>query len=462
VSETSPAIFAHASFAGSIGVAREDITPPAGIYARNWGASQHDLAEGVHRPLLLTVLTFQQQPDDSPLVLVGIDGGWWKTHEDEWRVRRGLVESIALDRANVILHLSHTHAGPSLCCEDRDKPGGHLIERYLDSVREAAVRAARRAMASSTRAILTWGQGKCTLAHNRAFALPGTDHILCGLNPVFVADDTLVVGRVTDSTSKVLATILNYACHPTTLAWENRLISPDFVGAAREVVESRFGGAPCLFLQGASGELAPAEQYVGDLDVADKHGRQLGYATLEVLEAMLPPGTALEFSHPVESGARLAVWKHVSAEPSQVLKAVSKTVELPLKEFPALEEIERHLKNCADRVIEERLRRTREVRRLVGNGQTMSMEFWVWRLGEAIVIGQPNEAFSELQTKLRSQFAPRPVVVMNLVNGGEAGYLPVRTAYDRDMYEVNQTPLARGSLERFIGAAISAIQQLLP
>jgi hypothetical protein len=91
----------------------------------------------------------------------------------------------------------------------------------------------------------------------------------------------------------------------------------------------------------------------------------------------------------------------------------------------------------------------------------MSMEFWVWRLGEAIVIGQPNEAFSELQTRLRSQFALRPVIVINLVNGGEAGYLPVQTAYDLDMYEVNQTPLARGSLERFIEAAISAIQQLL-
>jgi hypothetical protein len=461
VTETSPTVFAHSSFAGCIGVAREDITPPAGIYARNWGASRYDLAEGVHRPLLLTVLTFQQRPDDSPLVLIGMDGGWWKTHEDEWRVRGGLVESMALDPANVILHLSHTHAGPSLCCQDTDKPGGHLIEPYLDSVREAAVCAARRALASSTRATLTWGQGKCSLAHNRAFALPGTDRVLCGLNPVSAADDTLVVGRVTDSTRRVVATILNYACHPTTLAWENRLISPDFVGAAREVVESRFGGAPCLFLQGASGELAPAEQYTGDLDVADKHGRQLGYATLEALEGMLPPGTGLEFSHPVESGAPLAVWKPVSGTPSQTLTAVSKTVELPLKEFPALEEIERRLENCADRVIEERLRRAREVRRLVGNGQMMSMEFWVWRLGEAIVIGQPNEAFSELQTRLRSQFALRPVIVINLVNGGEAGYLPVQTAYDLDMYEVNQTPLARGSLERFIEAAISAIQQLL-
>jgi hypothetical protein len=246
----------------------------------------------------------------------------------------------------------------------------------------------------------------------------------------------------------------------TTLAWGNRLISPDFVGATREVVESRCGGAPCLFLQGASGELAPAEQYVGDVNVADKHGRQLGYAALETLEGMLPPGTVLEFSHPVESGAPLAVWKRASHKPSQILQAVSRTVELLLKDIPPLEEIETQMKACTDR-LEERLRCAREVRRVVGNGKTMPMEFWVWRLGDAIVIGQPNEAFSDLQTKLRSRFAPRPVVVMNLVNGGEAGYLPVETVYDLDMYEVNQTPFARGSLERLIEAAISAIEQLL-
>lgn len=170
---------------------------------------------------------------------------------------------------------------------------------------------------------------------------------------------------------------MNYACHPTTLAWENRLISPDFVGATREVIESRCGGAPCLFLQGASGELAPAEQYVGDVNVADQHGRQLGYAALETLEGMLPPGTVLEFSHPVESGAPLAVWKRASHKPSQILQAISKTVDLPLKDIPSLEEIETQMKACTDRVVEERLRRAREVRRVVGNGRTMPMEFWV-------------------------------------------------------------------------------------
>lgn len=36
-------------FAGRIGVARRDITPPLGIYSRNWGAATRHTAEGVHR-----------------------------------------------------------------------------------------------------------------------------------------------------------------------------------------------------------------------------------------------------------------------------------------------------------------------------------------------------------------------------------------------------------------------------
>ena len=45
-------------FAGIVGVARADITPPAGIYARCWGSSTHDIATGVHKPLLATCVVF--------------------------------------------------------------------------------------------------------------------------------------------------------------------------------------------------------------------------------------------------------------------------------------------------------------------------------------------------------------------------------------------------------------------
>jgi len=55
------------------GLARVDVTPPVGIYARNWGAAKHDAAESIHRPLTLTALTLQAENDAPPLVLIAAD-----------------------------------------------------------------------------------------------------------------------------------------------------------------------------------------------------------------------------------------------------------------------------------------------------------------------------------------------------------------------------------------------------
>src|SRR5204863_10108975 len=91
---------------------------------------------------------------------------------------------------------------------------------------------------------------------------------------------------------------------------ENQLISTDYPGAMREVVETAMH-APCIFLQGASGDLGPREVNVGDPDLADRNGRQLGYAALAALEGLAPAGTRYEYAGPVISGATIGVWKHV-------------------------------------------------------------------------------------------------------------------------------------------------------
>jgi hypothetical protein len=315
-------------------------------------------------------------------------------------------------------------------------------------------------MQSRTEATLTWDQGKCGLARDRSYFDGQCGRFLCGFNPADGADDTLVVGRVTGVDGKAVATLVNYACHPTTLAWENRLISPDFVGAMREIVESNFSAAPCLYLQGACGELAPREQYANNTEIADAQGRQLGYSALAVLEGMLPQRTRLEYDGPLESGAPLATWKRSALKPSGVLGAISSDVELRMKKIPTLEEIEEELKICTDRLAVERLRRERETRCVVGNGEVAHTPLWTWRVGDSFFVGYPDEAFSFLQTELRRRFAPRAVAVMNLANGGAGGYLPPESVYARDMYEVNQTPYEQGSLELLVESASRAMRQL--
>jgi hypothetical protein len=443
-------------FTGWIGAARADITPPVGISARNWGAARHDVAEGIHRPLTATALALRAGPEDVPLILVALDLGWWRTRDDERYVRDALLDALALDPARVVIALSHTHAGPSICREDAARPGGHLVGPYLDHVRDTVIRIARQALANSVPSTLTWQYGRCDLACNRDLPDPERPRLVCGFNPTPAADaapdDTLLVGRVTGDGGRILATLVNYACHPTTLAWENRLISPDYVGVLREVVEAGTEGAPCLFLQGASGELAAREQYTADIAIADANGAQVGYAALATLRGMLPPLTALEYVGVMESGASLAIWKRVPHQPSTALDARRIDIELPLKPGQSLAEVEVRLaqlqRDGSDPVLAERLLRRLRIMHSTGDGPTTCMPLWAWRIGDALLAAQPNETYSWFQQELRRRFHPQPILVLNIANGPYCGYLPPASLYSEDLYPVWQTPYDTGSLEK--------------
>jgi len=452
--------FSHPSFRGRIGVARVDITPPVGVCARNWGAAKHDVADSIHRPLTLSAMILSRGSDDAPLVLVDADLGWWKSPETARRFRELILKEFSLPEANLIVALSHTHAGPPLMEAEDNLPGSGLLKAWKSELEEKTIEAIREAMEARFDGVLDWCAGQCGLATVRDLAdpAPDQDRIVCGFNPEEEADNTLLLGRVTDCDGKIRATLVNYACHPTTLAWDNTAISPDYVGAMRETIQQATG-VPSLFLLGACGDLSPRHQYVGDAEVADRHGRQLAYAALAALSDMEPAGTQLRFSGTVESGAPLAVWKHEERGLNDRLEALSMSAELPLKDWPGAEELERQRAECPDRALEERLRRKRDIRRAMGDGETFDLEIHAWRIGDAVLVGSCCEPYSILQRELRRRFPDRTVICMNLINGS-IGYLPPRELYDKDVYQVWQTPFDRGSLERTIERMSEAIETL--
>lgn len=434
------------SFAGFIGVAREDITPPVGIYSRNWGAAKHDVADGVHRPLTLACLTFQSTKTGKPLVMMAADLGGWSNLEDERIFRQNILKALKLEQARLMICFSHTHSGPALSRGDTPRTGDKFIDPYRLRLQKLAIRAAQRALAAAVPAILTWRYGRCDLATNRDLVEPGrNERFVTGFNPDKTADDTLLVGRVTNQQGRIIATVVNYACHPTTLAWDNHLLSPDYIGAMREVVEAETK-APCLFLQGASGDLAPAEQYVGDVSVPDRHGRRLGHAVLATLGGMLSPKSRLAYQGVVESGAPLAVWRQTPNEISRKFKAEFHEIKFPLIPFPPIKKLQQMWRDSDDRVMKERLWRKLALRKKIGSGKVMRAPLWVWQLGDSFLFGQPNEPYSVFQQELRRRLAPQVVAVMNIVNGS-TGYLPPRHMYNEDAYTVWQTAFGKGSLE---------------
>jgi hypothetical protein len=455
------------AFGGLAGAARREITPPAGIYARMWGASTHDRAEGVHRPLTCTVVALRARDDPRPRLLVAVDLaliGDMASPDDFDRVVSPVRDALDLEQGRVLVNCSHTHAVPWTATSRSELPGGELIGPYLDDIGAAIREAGLEGVAGLVPATLTWAPGRCDLAANRDLPAPdpGSDRVLCGYNPGIAADDTLVVGRVTsDRDGTVLATIVNYACHPTTLAWENRLISPDYIGAMRDLVEGASGGAPCLFLQGASGDLGPAHDYVADPAVADGHGRRLGFAALSTLAGMLPPRHGLRYEGLMESGAPLALWRPAPFAPSGALAGGSSDVALPLKPLPTRAQLEEQLAATEDRALRERLVRKAHIVTRVGGSAEASFPAWVWRVGQSLLVAHPNEAYSRFQQDLRAAFPDCTVVVANVSGTTGAGYLYPFELDGHDVYQVWQSPFAADAMQALQDACTAEGRRLL-
>lgn len=448
------------SLRARIGVSRWDITPDLDVCAKNWGAAKHWFATGVHRRLVGSAMAIGSINGDTPLLLMSLELGWWRSRRDGDALRKAVLDAVGLPESNVIIHLTHTHAGPVL---DSDAPGEanpETARAYLATLASRCADGAREAVAAMRPATVLFRQGCCSLATERDFVDPANPkRFLTGFHPDARADDALLVARAFDDQGKTLATLVNYGCHPTTLAWDNKLISPDYPGVMREFVESETK-APCLFLLGACGDYSPAEQYTGDVSIAEQHGHELGHAVLATLEPMRSGCSHLRYDGAVESGAPLAMWSATSQPADESVRAVMREVELELKaDLPTLAEIEALLAKKPEGFEYERLLRKRRVRMSFTEASTSVEKIWIWQLGDALLCGVPFEGYAALQLQLRAAFPTKTIIVMNIANG-ILGYLPPAPLYEHDLYTVWQTPFARGSLERVIAAAGDGLRSL--
>ncbi len=447
-------------FSGLAGVARTEINPPAGIYSRTWGSARHDIAKGVHRPLLASCAVFADSNGKNELVLLALDLSWWRSKNEELSFREAILEGAGLQANQLILHLSHTHSAPSTAPQLADRPGGHLIAEFTDRIKQSCIGLVAKARTGLTPSILTWSTGTCHLAVNRDFVSPIDGSILVGLNPDAPTDSTLLVGRVTDARGKTQFTMVNYACHPTSLGGANQYTSSDYPGAMRETVERETDGAICIFLHGPSGDMTPRRSFGANLDHTDRNGRELGYATLATLMSMLPAGQALAYEGIEESGAALAVWNEQPSLPSGILKSRQITLSLEVADMPTRQELQDRITACKDRFMAERLGRRLLQRETIGDGKFSDFTVMVWQLGDAFIVALPAEGHTPFQIALRAQFPGTSISVLNIANG-YLSYIPPEEDYSKNTYPVQVALFKAGAAEKIGAAVADAIRDMM-
>ncbi len=431
-----------------LGVAQADITPPIGISANPWGKSTSALSTGIHRPLFAVAACIGAERDR---FIVTLDLGWIGCYEcDVVNFRGRVARELNIDIDDLLVNLSQTHKGPPFCIHEALREGKELVPDWVELVITSVIRICGEARSAKSEADITWQYGKCDLGTVRELAVDGIEYV--GYNPELIPDDVLVVGRATNVEGTSIATFVNYGCHPTSVGWESTLVSPDFVGRARQVVEDATK-APMIFLLGACGNVAPRLQYSGDVSIADRNGEILGYAVMATLANMMPPASDLAFEQTIISGSLLARWLPEKVVPNSRVDTQKIIAVLKHKALRTREELENAWApiTASREFLDFRIFKQFEMRKdYVKEGGVVHHPIWMWEIGDALIIAHCGEAFLEMARDLRLRNPGRMILWLDMTNGPGYMYVPTASAYDRNTYQSQQSLMAKGSFEELL------------
>jgi hypothetical protein len=396
-------------------------TPMAG-YAARTGPSTGTLDE-------LTIGALSLQAGEQRFVLVAADLA---------AVDASLVDEVAaaagLDRNELLFCASHTHSGPAgVIVRMHPSDGNGLIP----ALREAFVQAARTAIEAarerSEPVELVFGQAETSgLAANRNA-------------PDGPFDTRVSVLGTRNQQGQLTAVLVHFACHPTILSAENRLVSADYPGAMRRAAETMLAGgdvAPVvLFANGAAGDISTRFTRASqDYAEVERVGRGLAEAAIG----------SLRMARPVEPEIA-AVRGSVTLEPRTLEHVLDMEQEA---QDAGLSDAER-------RRAETRAQGAMLLDRLAKAGPDAiqrTFELPAWRLGDVQLVAIPGEFFASLGARI-VESVPGPAMVLSYANG-YVGYLVDDAAEAAGTYEALASPFAPGSGSRVAEMAIAVVAQL--
>jgi len=462
------------------GVARADITPPAGIAHLNWGSQTHVEAAGID-PAGMIATALVLSDGRQKFAMVDIDAISVEGLEDVIPIA---AARTGIPAGHIRLAASHTHAGPSVSSV-RIPMGMDITQHqrtydaHIAVVKEKIVGAILEATSKLETAHLHGAKGTGTININRRVRAAGGNPPAVGRNPEGFVDRDLVVARIDDARGRPIAVLVNFQCHGTVLAYENKLISPDWIGTMRRVVEQALPGAKCLFLQGAAGNQGPVEGFTGDLGVAQRLGTILGHQAAALALGVETVRREPKFEGFVESTAYQAKqhWR-VLGPRDALLKFARMTVEVPRRRYTAedIEGMEQKVREARARLEQAgpadpwkkhqanaRLRRFSNLLedwKKPHDPRPLPVEIQILRAGEVAIVAMPGEPFAEISVAVKKA-SPFPITMFCGYSTGAGGdYMPIAEEYSHGGYEVERTPYAPESAGIVIREATALLRQI--
>lgn len=248
----------------SVGIGKTDITPPIGTPSAGYMERKGAGMEGVHDPLQAIALFIDN--GEKQIAFCSVDNLGFNYEIVQAVIK--CVHQAGLERCEVYVGSSHTHSGggsylniPVLGPALAGAYNAELTAFYIEKTAEAIIQASQTAI-----------EGKIGIGYGNAENLskyrgkwPET------LTPL--SDMTVI--KVTRHDGSPFAVLFNYAMHPTVMRGQNRLFSADFIGPAREHVQSLLGrDVQPIYFNGAQGDIIPQTED-NSFETCDAIGKSL-------------------------------------------------------------------------------------------------------------------------------------------------------------------------------------------
>ena len=419
-----------------------NITPPLGIPLTG---SKGEPSDRILDELYAKALVLNDGP--STIAIVSADLLYVPLEEITNAVRGIVKEKTGIPEENVLICATHTHSGPEVFRKTKLGPGSEIPASKIDdsylqtlirqiassvllaykNMEEVKVGAAkgevpevvynRRPKRANGSAQMAFTLPPEVIATTRIVASPeGSINVTFTLPPeepeltFGPIDPEVLVLRIEKTTGGMLASIVNFACHPVSIYPSLPYsISADFPAYATCVVEKVEGGT-CLFALGTAGDIVPIER--GAVP-RERIGKALGAEALRRLQFTRTSGDA-------------------------TLSAMRKTIEFPLKEPVAVDE-----GTDADKP-----------------PKSLTTEIQVLRIGDSYLLGLPGEILVEVGLEIKKRAGVQNLFLITLCNDA-IGYVCHKEAYDEGGYEpVTGTNLAEGAGETLVKEALDLISQM--
>lgn len=295
------------------GAASATITPTAGAFIA--GDAKNRRFTGVHDDLYAKCAVFDDGTSSVALVALDCIGLTWP---DIQAIRAEGARRAGLDRLSpesIVVGSTHTHCGPDVVgiWGPEDIVTGR-DEAYMKRLIDTAADQVAHAATALRPAHLVYGE-----------TTAGEDWVVNDCEPALL-DRSLVVVQAIDTDNKNIATITNFACHPTILDAVVDVVSADYLyGFYRRMASL---GGEHLFFQGAIGGWIQPHKQTRDFNTIDELGAGVADRALAALSApkVIEEPTVRHATHRLHFEVANPGWKMMS-QLGLVKREIGDTVE---------------------------------------------------------------------------------------------------------------------------------------